>query len=374
MRLTLVIFALGSGGAERVMSILASYWATHGHTVTLVTLVGDTQPPFYALDARVQWRPLGVAGVSAFPSAGVWNNLVRVRRLRRALAASRPDAVVSFLTETNVLTLLAARGQSYPVVIAEHTDPWTCPVASAWAWLRRWTYPWASRVVVLNERAREFFALRGGVTTAVIPNPIVISCDEEPADAATDLGGRRRVVAMGRLTPEKRFDLLLHAFARVVRKHGDWSLTIFGEGPQRRMLEELRDELGLAGRVELPGAVKQPHSRLKRADLFVLSSELEGFPLALCEAMACGLPVISTEYHSAVRDIVRDGENGILVRSGDIDALAAAMDRLMGDGSERTRLGAHGVSIGDRFAVDRVAGIWERMLNEVVYGRRRAIA
>lgn len=368
LRLTLVIFALGSGGAERVMSILASYWAAYGHTVSLITLTDDSQTPFYALDARVRRLPLGVAGPSAFLAAGAWNSLMRVRRLRCAIAASRPDVVVSFLTETNVLTLLATYARGWPVVVAEHTDPWTCPVGAAWVWLRRWTYPWADRVVVLNERARGYFVQRVPARAVVIPNPIVVGADEERAPRAPGYV----VAAMGRLSIEKRFDLLLRAFARVASQHADWTLVVLGEGPLRPALEAQIVELGIADRVRLLGAVQNPHAILRRADLYVLSSELEGFPMALAEALACGLPVVATEYHVALRDLVQDGVNGIVVPPRDAAALAAAMDHLMGDADARGRLAGHAPEIVQRFGLERVMALWADLFYALVAAKRAA--
>ena len=122
----------------------------------------------------------------------------------------------------------------------------------------------------------------------------------------------------------------------------------------------------------MPGTVRYPHVVLKRADMFVSSSELEGFPMALCEAMACGLPVIATEYHSAVREIIEDGQNGILVPTGDSEALAATMIHLIKDPGERKRLAGNSVEIGLRYSVDAVMERWEQLLKEVKPPERQA--
>jgi GalNAc-alpha-(1->4)-GalNAc-alpha-(1->3)-diNAcBac-PP-undecaprenol alpha-1,4-N-acetyl-D-galactosaminyltransferase len=355
----MVIAALGAGGAERVASILANAWAGEGIQVTLLTLDDGSISPFYRLDTRVRLTALGVAGDSRGWGEALFNNLRRLQRLRAAVASSAPDVVISLLTETNVLTLIASVGVRAPVVACEHTDPFGCPVGRVWGFLRRLTYRRAKRVVVLSERARSFFGR--GVRTEVIPNPVIL-----PAAYATaaSLRDSRNIVAMGRLAPEKRFDMLLRAFAQIAERYPDWSLEILGDGPQRGALEKLRGDLGLERRVRLPGTSREPQTELLRSAMFVSSSALEGFPMAICEAMACGLPVVAAEYHEGIRELMHDGIDGIIV-SGDAAALAAAIERLIRDSDERARLGAAARKITLRYSPESVQRRWDILFGEV---------
>lgn len=363
VRVTLVISSLDAGGAERVASTMANHWARGGHPVTVVTFSAPSRAPFYTLDPRVRRMPLGVAGRSRSLATAVARNLNRARLVRRAIRQSRPDAVVSFLDATNVVTLLATRGLSVPVVVTEHRDPFLHQPGRAWGLLRRLTYPWADRVVVLNDRARGYFP--GGIRarTRVIPNPVVVDGDAGASDPAPF--PRPALASMGRLVEEKGHDLLLRAFARLGPRFSAWHLVVLGEGPWRGRLESLRETLGLGGRVSLPGAVRDPHRLLRQADLFALPSREEAFPMALCEAMACGLPVVVAEYHDAVREIVRDGVDGLVVPREDVEALAAALGRLMADPAERARLGGRGVEILGRFGLEPVMAAWDTLLEEL---------
>jgi GalNAc-alpha-(1->4)-GalNAc-alpha-(1->3)-diNAcBac-PP-undecaprenol alpha-1,4-N-acetyl-D-galactosaminyltransferase len=370
MRLTLVISSLSSGGAERVMSIMAGYWAQQNWPVTLLTFDDGRERPFYRLDPGVVHQPLGIAGVSRSPLHGTLNNFNRVRILRRAIRKSGPDAVISFMDAVNILTLVACVGTQVPVVVSERIDPAMNPIGRAWSVLRRWVYPLASCVVVQSEAARAFFSGRIQRRTRVIPNPVM----SPPSDLAPgSRQGRRQLVAMGRLHKQKGFDLLLAAFARVAPHFPDWSLTIWGEGEERAALEDLRRRLGLEDSVHLPGRTTEPFGKLRASDLFVLSSRFEGFPNVLCEAMACGLPVISFDCPSGPNRIVRNETDGLLVPAADVDALAAAMRRLMASESERSRLSCRAIEVTRRFCLESVMALWESALAQAcgIPGRTR---
>ena len=168
-------------------------------------------------------------------------------------------------------------------------------------------------------------------------------------------------MAMGRLVQQKGFDRLIAAFSMVAANHPDWSLTIWGEGGDRQTLEALRDRLDLQGRVALPGWTPDPFAEMREAGLFVLSSRYEGFPNVLCEAMACGVPVLSFDCPGP-RHVVRDGIDGILVPPDDVNKLAEAMDRLMADQAERERLAANGFEVTKRFGKDKIMERWERLI------------
>lgn len=370
MRVTFVIPAIASGGAEHALVILARRWSDAGRRVTILTYDDGSRPPFYELGESIRRTPLDIAGDSAGTLEAVANNLRRARVLRRELRRSRPDVIVSFIDQTNVLTLFAAAGLRAPVVVVEQSDPRTFPIPAAWARLRLLAYRRAARVVLLSARDAEYFPPRLRRRVAIIPNPFV-----PPPAPAGDAGrdGRRdappTLIAVGRLHRDKGFDLLLEAFARVAADHPDWRLTILGEGEERARLEALRDDLGLGGRVSLPGRVKDPYEFLRSADLFVMPSRTEGFPLALCEALACGLPAVCADCAGGVRDIIEDGANGLLVPREDVGALVSALARLLADEDLRRRLARRAPEVVERFGPEKTFAAWEALLGEVTGAR-----
>jgi glycosyltransferase involved in cell wall biosynthesis len=365
MRITFVIPNLESGGAERVMSILANYWVKKGWQVTILTFDDGSTPPFFEIDSRIRLIPLNIHQVSSNFLAATRKNLKRLFVLRRAINASKPDVVISFLYYVNVLVLLSTRALGFPVVVSEHNDPLMKPIGRVLDWLRRWTYTFNTQVVVLTERAKACFPPKIQSRISVIPNPVppIISRGRASPDGSLETPS---LVAMGRFHRQKGFDLLLRAFARINNQYPDWSLTIFGDGPLREQMESLCDELGLKDCVYLPGRVQNPHHFLQQADLFALSSRWEGWPMVLMEALSCGLPVVAADCRSGPREIIRDGVDGILVPPEDVPALAEALSRLMSDEVERKRLASRAPEVTERFGVDKVMGMWEELLMKVV--------
>lgn len=364
MRCTLIIYSLTSGGAERVISRMANYWAAKGWQINLLTFDDGKKPPFYDLDAQISHIHLGIAGYSPNPIIGLWNNLTRIQALRSAIINSKPNVVISFMHQTNEIVLLATRWLKVPVIVSERIDPVRHSTGRIWKQLRQWTYPFADRIVVQTKRAGDYFSSKLQKRICVIPNPVLFPPDEK--ELSGKLLGERSLIAMGRLVPQKGFDLLLEAMAKLKDRYPEWTLTILGEGELRPQLESLRDELGLGDRVHLVGRVTNPHEFLQQADIFIMSSRFEGFPNALCEAMSCGLPVISTDCPNGPREIIRDGVDGILVPNENVPALVPAMERLMSDEKERQRLADRAKEVTEKFGLEKVMVIWESLINEVI--------
>jgi glycosyltransferase involved in cell wall biosynthesis len=295
----------------------------------------------------------------------LWGKLGHVPALRAALDAARPDVVVSFLDRVNVFTLLAARGRPFPVVVSERTEPAAYPLGWMWERLRARTYPRAAALVAQTAAALRYFRPAPGRIDRVIPNPVAAAPHRAPR--ACTGPARSLVLGMGRLGREKGFDRLLAAFARVAPRFAEWDLEIWGEGPERPALERQCAQLGLGPRARLPGLTAQPSELMGSADLFVLSSHFEGFPNVLCEAMASGLPVVSYDCPSGPREIVRHDVDGLLVSpEGGVDALSAALARLMGDPEARRRLAARAPEVADRFSLERIMGLWDSLLADVL--------
>ena len=373
MRVMLVISSMVTGGAQRVMSLLANRWARLGWDVTLVTLANH-EGDFYRLEPAIRRIGLGLESDSGGTLEAIANNRERVGTLRRLIVEAAPDAVLSFQDRMNVLSLLAARGTGVPVVVSERVDPRKHPIGRTWNVLRRWTYPRAGRVVAQTESVAEWLKeIVAPERIAVLANPVegAQSAGSAHLRGLVGLDDQAHVVlGVGRLVPQKGFDLLVEAFGQAASDYPDWHLIIFGDGPDRQRLRRLAAESGIGGRLHLPGYVQGAERYGSECDLFVLSSRYEGFPNALLEAMAAGAAVIATDCLSGPRDIVRSGTDGLLVASESAAALADAMRRLMADEQERRRLGTAGKDVTARFGFERIAADWDALLARVTQEAR----
>lgn len=362
MSILLAVSSLSAGGAERMIAELANAWAGKGRNVAVLTLAASSAD-HYALDPRVQRIALDLIWESKSIWQSVASNIRRSLAIRRAVQAFAPDVVVSFIEQTNVRVLAALMGKGIPVIVSERTDPRRHRIGAGWERARRWLYPHAARTVVQTGTIANWAA---GIVPpqriAVLPN-FVRALPEPPAFESREA---KRILAVGRLDRYKGFDLLLRAFARSGLANKGVGLTILGEGPKRQALEALAREFGIAPAVEMPGVVQAPERWMARCTVFVLPSRYEGFPNALLEAMAMGCPVIAADCNSGPREIVRDGEDGLLVSPENVDALAEALVRIMGDADLRLRLGTKAIEVRERFGREHILARWEALLQEAL--------
>ena len=365
MNIALVIHGLGPGGAERTMTTLANAWADRGNNVTLISFDDGTTPPAFALNPKIHHRALSLVGPSRNIVHAIIANLARVRRLRSVLRQENPDVAISFITATNVVTILATLRSRIPLIVSERVDPNAHRLTGTWATLRLILYRFADAVVVQGEQIVGALPPSIRPLAHVIPNPVTRPIDTiNSATSANEImpSDRHHVVGIGRLVPQKGFDILIRAFVTIAEQYPDWDLIIWGEGEERPALQSLILQLGLKKRVKLPGVTARPAAAFAAADLFVLSSRYEGFPNALAEAMACGLPVIATDCPSGPAEIIRENVDGVLVAPNDDKALAGAIGRLITNETLRCSLAARAPEITARFSVDDIVRRWNNLI------------
>jgi len=360
----MVLPALGAGGSEGVVSFIANQWAERGWQVAVITMEAPGTPAYYPLSPKVELYQLGAPVARYGKLQAAWMSARRIRLLRRVFLQLEADVVISFLTRTNILSVLAASGTGIPVIVSERNNPEIQDFGPIWTRLRRHVYPRAFGLITMTKGAMDYFPPEQRQRSWVIPNQVNL-----PANLKLHRGGKV-IAAVGRLVPQKGFDLLLEAFAQITLHHPDWSLVIWGEGPEREHLLAQRQALGLADRVHFPGVSERPGAWIETADVFVLSSRYEGWGIVLMEAMAAGLPVVSFDCRFGPRDMITHGEDGLLVPNGNVTALAATLSHLLRDETLRRKLGTSAATSAKRFSSETVMASWDEVIETALRSRQ----
>jgi glycosyltransferase involved in cell wall biosynthesis len=366
-RLLVILYSMGGGGAERVTANLVNYWAEMGWKITIVTLA-PVGLDFYELHPAVSRVSLNLAGNSRNAVHGFWQNFRRVIALRRELQKSRPEVALGMMTPANVLLAFAAYGLRVRTIGSERVHPPKYPVGRFWDRLRRHIYGRLDSMVVLTSETGQWIKAhtkaRGVI---VIPNAALwpLPAQEPKVSPGTVCRVERLVLlAAGRLSEEKGYEWLLQAFRELAPKYPSWDLVILGEGPMRSKLEREVSTAKMEARVFLPGRIGNLGEWYERADLYVMSSRFEGFPNALVEALAHGLPAVSFDCDTGPRDIIRHEIDGLLAAPEDVASLAASLDRLMGNADLRRKLAARAVEARERFSIETIAAKWEKLFDD----------
>lgn len=368
-RLAFLITGLNHGGAETQLLRLADAFRARGWEVLVVSVLppGDFSGALAGIGVRVE--SLGLRRATDLPRAA--------RTLVRLLRGWRPSILTSFLFHANLLGRFAGRIARVPVVISsERSDRFGGRYRY---WLLRLTDPWAAATVTNSKRVGERLVRERVIHPSrlrVIPNAIR---EREAPEEGSDRGAVRAAlgvhedeflwVAVGRIDPAKDYATLLRAFARHRREHPRARLRIAGAGTPDAVLTGLLSSLDLTECVRFLGHRGDVRDLLEAADAFVMSSRLEGFPNALMEALAAGLPAVGTDA-GGIPELIEDGVSGFVVPAGNADDLAGAMGRLAAlPGERRRRMGRTGTRhVLEACSMPHVVGMWESLFSQLTGG------
>ncbi|MEU6431640.1 glycosyltransferase family 4 protein [Microbispora sp. NPDC046973] len=374
----MLLHAYGMGGTIRTVVNQANAMASLGHEVEIVSVVRRREEPQFRLHPDVALTTLvdQRTGVRA-DSLGrrVWRRLrgkivpygefaagyftERVEKAVIDYVASVDGGVL--VTTRPALNLISARRASGNVVrvAQEHMNLGTYPGPLREEIVRHYGAFDAVAVLTASDR-REYEQALPGTRIVRIPNA-VHSVNQVPSRQEHPV-----VVAAGRLVRQKGFDLLLPAFAQVVKEHPEWRLRVFGTGPKKGALRGLIGEYGLSAHVTLMGRTNRLDDELARASIYALSSRFEGLPMVMIEAMTHALPIVAFDCPTGPRDVLTDGTDGVLVPCEDVDALAAALNRLIADRDLRLRMGAAAAATAREYAPENVMPLWENLFAELL--------
>lgn len=360
-----ICFYIGSlhkGGAERVFVNLAEYFQKKGYRVTMVTQYQFDGKEEYALPQGVK-RVLSDLTEEELSNSRIINFLRRVSKLHRIWKAEKPNLVLSCIGKNNfmtVVTTMFTKSKSVVSVVGEAKEEYPSRLMRMLANL---LFPFADGIILQTERSRYFFHRSVRRKAVILPNSL------NPDFMKPRYEGERepRIVSVGRMDANKNHEMMLRAFASLADQYPAYTLTIYGDGELRGYLEELAGRLGISERVFLPGVIPNVAAQIEKAALFLLTSYSEGVSNALIEALATGLPVISTDVPSGgTVELMTDEVNGLIIPPGDEKALEQAMDRMLGDPAFANRMGREAAKIQERLAPDRVNGLWQKYFEEIM--------
>ena len=335
---------LMQGGAERVISILSKSMSKENYDITI--LLYYNEEIFYELDP-------GVKVVSVIKTTGT-NNIIFNMKWIRLFFKKNADIVISFLAPFNMLAITCNLGLKSPIIVADRNDPMMIPKNLFLRKARDFLYLLADGVVVQTMHNKNYFSKRIQKKSIVIYNPVSLN---EKKGIANKTIKAKKIVSVGRLMKQKNQLLLLKAFKRVVSIRPEYKLVIYGDGPERPMLEKYILENGMVDIVDLPGSVKNIYDIIADAEIFVMSSNFEGMPNALIEAMCLGLACISTKVSGAT-DLIQDGVNGDLVDIGDEQGLAEKIIRLIDDEKRRKAYAINAMQLNELLNTERIVKQW----------------
>ena len=360
-----ICFYIGSlhkGGAERVFVNLADYFQKKGYRVTMVTQYQFPANEEYALPQGVR-RVLSDLTEEEVSNSRIVNFCRRVNKLHRIWKIEKPNLVLSCIGKNNfmtVVTTLFTRTKSVVSVVGEAKEEYPGRMMRMLANL---LFPFADGIVLQTERSRYFFNKKIQRKAVILPNSLNPDFIRPRYEGVRD----KRIVSVGRMDANKNHAMMIRAFAALAERYPDYTLTIYGEGELRKALEELVEQLGLSDRVFMPGVIPDVAKQIEKASLFLLTSYSEGISNALIEALATGLPVISTDVPSGgTVELITDNVNGLIIPVGDEKALERALDRLLGDPAYADRLGKKAVKIQERLAPERVNGLWQEYFEKLL--------
>lgn len=362
-KIVFVLEQLYGGGAERVTNALANeICKVPGYEVHILTYRRDPEKE-YPGDSRVIRHDLGQTEADPKGFRGI---LRRTDYLRRTIRRVDPWCVVSLATpKTVVLLTMALSGVKIPLILSERNDPVQFPPQKLVRSLRVWCYHRADGLVFQTCEARDFFDKSIRKKSTVICNPLTGTVPER-----FDGERRKRIVNFCRFDPQKNLDLLIDAFSDVAGEFPGHILCIYGDGVLRERLTEKIRDLGLEGRISLPGYSSNIYEDIREDALFVSSSDYEGISNSMLEAMAIGVPTVCTDCPAGgARETIRHGENGLLVPVGDRKSLAQAMGRVLSDPGFGEALSREGSRLRHEISAAAIATRWLEFM-EASLGRK----
>ena len=361
MKIGFLIKNLNAGGAERATVSLANYFSEHGVDTEIITL--QDADSFYELSDKVSHVRLGLDEIELELSfKRILGALKRMLSIRTQIKKRHLDVLIGMSFSMTWYTVFATLFTKTKSVGTERNNPYRYKASKLNTFLRKLFYRFCNGYIFQTKKASQFFNDKLRPNDIVIPNALfneLVYTLDPPEE-------REKIIcAVGRLDPQKRFDVLIDAFALIKDKIPEYKLIIFGEGDLRNELERKVESLSLNDRIFLPGTNPEAVRIVNRSSVFVLSSDLEGMPNVLIEAMAMGVPCVSTRCEMGPEELIENGVNGILVETGNSKQIAAAVLGILNDSQLSQKLSENARKLIKTHSIEKISERWLSYLNNI---------
>lgn len=357
MKILFNIGCLNKGGAERVVANLSNFLVDNNE-VSIVTTIRDkilynlnTEINLYTLDGENPTRNI------------LGKNIKRLKKLSKIVKEVQPDLIVSFLPEPSYRILfLKFFNRNWKVIVSVRNDPKIEYKSKFNKYIMKILYPLADGFVFQTEEAKKYFNKKIQEKSTIIPNPIA----DEFLNSKVNKAKKKIVINVGRLEEQKNQEMLIKAFTNVSKDYPEYKLFIYGEGSLRNKLKQLIEKSGMNQKIFLLGNVDNIIDKLNEAEIFVLSSKYEGMPNSLMEAMAMGLACIATDCScGGPRFLIRNEENGLLVKEGSRVDLEQCLNKVMEDYELRKKLEKNAIEIREDLNSDIINNQWNCYFKQI---------
>lgn len=343
--------SLDSGGSERVMSIIANGLAEKKYDVTMA-LLRDKKRVYYVNDDVnvIQFKYKSSNKLNIFFS--------RFFQYRELLKKVKPDVIISFMWDINLFTIISSVGYKSKIIVSERAHPCMGTQNLFRKFGQKYLYLLANKVVLQTDYVKKFFSTKVKAKAVVIPNPV-------EKRKAINYGNKNKkvIVAVGRLTEQKNFQLLIDSFSKFHKSFSDYRLEIYGDGPLKSILQNMISNYGLNDYISLMGYASDIDSKMRQASFYVSSSNFEGISNSMLEALSIGLPCICTDCPvGGASLVIKDNVNGILVPVGDEAKLLHAMIRIASDGIFAKKLSENAKNVQKDFSLEKILDEWIKIL------------
>jgi glycosyltransferase involved in cell wall biosynthesis len=353
MKITFLNSNIGYGGASKILVGIANY-LSDDNQVTIVTYENNEVLQYVSDN-------INIVHLQTTNNKRIIRRFHQFRKIKNYLKENKPDILIAFLSYSKVYAVLSKLFIKTKVILSERGDP--SKVKGLSSKLFNFIYNFSDGFVFQTQGAMDFYGRRIKNKSVIIPNPVFADKNWIPYE-----GERKKVIVnVARFElKQKRQDVLLEAFAKITDKFPEYKLVLYGDGEDKDIIEDIIEKLNIKDRVVLAGVTNNVYEAIKKAELFVLSSDYEGIPNAVIEAMSMGVPVISTDCSpGGARLLIENGKNGIKTERGNSDILAGAIVYMLENKDKAKQMSVEALKITEKFSEEKIYKMWENYLIKI---------